>query len=352
MRLAPLLLAAAATLLTAPCLAAQVTLESTSGKTFTGTIVSDDGTSVEMEADGKRVKVPYDALTAVSQYRVQRAKAGEDGKSQLALAEWCLGKTLYEQARTHYRKALAADAAMADEINAKVVAARTTAATELLARAKTLQAAGDAKEARRILSLLVQELPLEDAATEAKQLLADDTTQRKANPLTRAAKPGAQGASSGKEPPLRDNGEPFSEATVKLFQPVLDSYQKLLDATQSGLTSGGSSAIKDFEKALQEADKIRKTADKLKPQAAGNEEVTEALARVDSKLEEAAVDVRVNLVDCYLMRTSYNQASDVVKAGLAEYPKNEALRQAMNRVTAAAADGIGGDWVIVGGGRR
>ena len=78
----------------------------------------------------------------------------------------------------------------------------------------------------------------------------------------------------------------------------------------------------------------------------------EALALVDTKLEEAVVDVRVNLVDCYLMRTSYNQASDVVKAGMADYPKNEALRQAMNRVTAAAADGIGGDWVIVGGGRR
>jgi len=63
------------------------------------------------------------------------------------------------------------------------------------------------------------------------------------------------------------------------------------------------------------------------------------------------VDVRINLVDCYLMRTSYNQASDVVKQGLVQYPKNEQLRQQMNRVTSASADGIGGDWVIVGGRR-
>ena len=49
----------------------------------------------------------------------------------------------------------AADATMAEEINAKVVVARKTAATELLARGKTLQASGNGKEARRVWSLLV-----------------------------------------------------------------------------------------------------------------------------------------------------------------------------------------------------
>lgn len=355
MRLASLLLAAAAALVSTPHLLAQVTLETNSGHSYTGTIIAEDGKSVEIESDdGSKVKLPYESLTPVSQYRLEKAKTGDDAKSQLALAEWCVPRALYEQARTHFRNALAADATMADEINAKVVVARKTAANELLARGKSLKAAGNVKEARRVWSLLVKELPLEDAAKEAQTLLAEDTTQRKQSALSAprpaAASSGRSGdAKSGGDVPLRNNGEPFSEATRKLFQPVIESYQKMLDDTQEGLAKGGSDGIKEFEKALKEGEKIRRTADGLKPQAAGNDEVTEALDRVDSKLEEASVDARINLVDCYLMRTSYNQASDVVREGLAVYPKNEQLRNAMNRVTAASADGIGGDWVI---GRR
>ena len=352
MRLGTLICAATAALaLLAARVPAQQSFETVGGNTYSGKVVSDDGTNVEIEtAGGAKVKVPFDALTPKTQYSLKRAKTGEDGKSQLALAEWCLSKTLYEEARTHYRKALAADATMADEINAKVVVARKTAANELLARAKGLMAT-DPKQARRILSQLVQELPLEDATGEARKLLAADTEQRKSDALARKpkTKPApAAGADAGQPAPTRASGEPFSEPVVKRFQDVIDSYHKMLDSTRDGLTEGGSGSVKEFEKALKEGDKIRKAVDKIRPDAKGDEELTEAVELADSKLEDADVDARLNIVDCYLMRTSYNQASDVVKEGLANYPKNEQLRQAMNRVTAAAADGIGGDWVIVG----
>ncbi|HVQ25020.1 MAG TPA: hypothetical protein VMV01_07580 [Planctomycetota bacterium] len=343
--------AAALALLTASA-SSQTTFDTVSGKSYSGKVLSDDGSTVEIEtAGGAKVKVPYDALTPKTQYQLKKARTGDDAKSQVALAEWCVTKTLYEEARTAFRKALAADATMADEINAKVVVARKTAADELLARGKSLKASGNLKESRRVLSLLVNELPLEEAATEARTLLADDATQRKQTSLS--AKPVAAakgGGAGGDDVPLRANGEPFSDATRKLFQPVIDSYRKMLDETQDGLRNGGSSGIKDFEQALKEGDKIRKTLEKVRPQGS-DEEIGEALTLADSKLEEADVDVRINLVDCYLMRTSYNQASDVVKQGLVQYPKNEQLRQQMNRVTSASADGIGGDWVIVGGRR-
>lgn len=354
MRIVALLCAVTAALaLAAPAATAQQTFETVSGKSYSGKVLADDGTTVEIEtAGGATVKVPYETLTPATQYRLKKARTGEDGKSQLELAEWCLGKTLYEEARTHYRKALAADASMADEINAKVVAARTTAAKELLARGKTLQSEGKPHEARRVWSTLVQELPLEPSADEAKKLLAEDTTQRKKQTMSHAAakpaKRAAGGAAVGADVPLRASGEPFSDATVKRFQPVIESYHKMLDATQEGLVEGGSGGIDKFEKALKEGEKIRKAADKVKADAGADEEVAEALALVDTKLEAAVVDARLNLVDSYMMRTSYNQASEVVREGLAEYPENQHLRQAMNRVTAAAAEGLGGDWVVVG----
>jgi hypothetical protein len=240
---------------------------------------------------------------------------------------------------------------MAEELNAKVVVARTKAATELLARAKSLQATKP-QESRRLLSMLVQELPLEEAAKEARAMLADDTSQRKKDTLARkpksAASEPAGGGAAGAGEATRASGEPFSDETRKKFEAAIEAYHKMLDATQEGLVKGDSAGIKEFEKALKEGEKIKKVADKVRAEGEPSEEVTEALALVDSKLEEAVVEARLNLVDNYMLRTSYNQAADVVKEGMAEYPKNEQLRQAMGRVTAAAADNGGGDWVIVG----
>ena len=349
MRMTRLLLAAtAAVLVAATSLAAQVTLETNSGSTYTGTIVSVDATSVEMTAEGQAIKLPLESLTQVSQYRVKSSQTPADAKSQCDLAEWCVDKTLYEEARNHFRKALAADASMSEAINAKVVVARKKAANELLARAKSLQATKPG-EARRLLSAIVQELPLEDAAKEARQLLAAETAARKARPLD--SDPKSKGGDGGEAPadaPKRDSGEPFSAETYKLFEPIIESYKKMLDATQEGLVKGDTSGLKEFESALKEGEKIRKANEKLRPQAKDNDEIAEAVARVDSKLEEADVDVRLNMVDSYLLRTSYNQAADVVKEGMAMYPKNESLRSAMGRVTAASSDNGGGDWVIVG----
>jgi hypothetical protein len=351
MRPARLLLPALVALfVSVPAVLAQDVLEVESGRTYEGKILSNDGTSVEIQTtDGATMKVPYEQLTAKTQYRLKLTETGEDARSQLALAEWCVDKILYDEAKTAFRKALAADALMEDEINARVVVARTTAANEVLARGKKLQAEGKHDEARRLLSALVQELPLEKASEEAAQLLATETTQRKeaalSRPKTRAA---SEPANDGAPAPMRADGEPFSEETRTRFASLVESYHKMLDANQDGLKKGESAGIKEFEKALKEGEKIRKQADKLRPDGASDAETAEALTLVDAKLEEAIVDVRINLVDSYLLRTSYNQAAEVVKLGLAEYPKNERLRRAMDQVTAATASSSGGGWGLIG----
>ena len=325
---------------------AQDVFETVSGNTYQGTVVSNDGTSVEITTtDGMTMKLPLASLTGMTQYRLKAGEA-KDAKSQLALAEWCMKEKVYEGAKASFRRALELDPAMVEDIKAKVVVARKTAADELLARAKALQAEGKNQEARQTLSLIVQELPLEDAAKEAAKLLAEETTARKASALSRTAKP-SKDAPSGTNA-VRADGQPFSPETVALFQPIIDSYHKMLDATQAGLAKSGTSGTKEYEKAISEGEKIRKEAAKLKPQGASNPEIAEALELVDSKLEEALVDARVNLANDYMMRTSYNNASDVVNKGLSEYPKNPRLLSARAQVVASSSSNGGGDWVIGG----
>lgn len=350
MRFTPVLFVAATLLgLLVPGARAQETIETNSGSTYQGTVVSNDGTSVEIKTtDGKTMKLPYESLTPMTQYRLQRAAAPVDGPGQLALAEWCVEKKVYDMAKVHYRKAAEVAPEMMDQIKASVVVARKTAADELLARAKTLQAAGKPQEARESLSLIVQELPLEDAAKEASRMLADETTQRKDSALKRPAKAKAAKGADDRPIPPRENGEAFSDAAVALFQPLIDSYRKMLDYTQEGLAESGSSGTKEYEKALKEGEKIRKAADKLRPQGATDPEIAEALALADSKLEEAIVDARINLVHDYLLRSSYNDASETVNKGLADYPKNARLLSTRSEVASAAAENSGGDWVIGG----
>ncbi|MBM3984691.1 MAG: hypothetical protein FJ296_03205, partial [Planctomycetes bacterium] len=338
MTLARLLrVAAVALAVCLPCASAQEqeVLETQSGAKYAGKILSDDGKAVEIEmAGGATMKLNYPVLTPRSVYRLQVLRTGPTAHDQLALAEWCIPMKLYEEARVHYRKAIALDPDMKldEAVNASVAKARTAAANELLERGKGLQASSQKQEARRVLSLLVQELPEEPAAQEAATLLASETTQRKQDALSRKL---AKLPEPGPDAPRRADGEPFSDETRLLFLPVIEAYHKMLDATHDGLVKGGSGGIKELEQALREGEKIRKEADKIKAKEANSAEVAEALVLVDEKLEEAVVDARINIVDNYLLRNSYNQAGDVVREGLASYPQNPRLRQAMDRVTAA-----------------
>ena len=129
MKLRRLVLAATTLLaLSGPLARAQDVLETTSGSTYEGKITANDGTSVEIETTaGARMKLPYGQLTPKTQYRLKVAITPTDAKSLVELADWCVATTLYDEARVNFRKALAADALMADEINAHIVKARTTA---------------------------------------------------------------------------------------------------------------------------------------------------------------------------------------------------------------------------------
>jgi hypothetical protein len=331
--------------LAVPCARAQDTLETESGNTYQGKVISNDGTAVEITTtDGATMRIPYAQLTPQTQYRLKLPQAGDDGTKILELADWCVDKRLYKEARTEYRRALKVAPTMEEEINKQFTAARTTAANELLARGKRLQSEKKPVEAREVLSVLVRELPLEPASKEATQLLAAETTQRKQDALSRAPAP-APDAADGADVPPRASGEPFSDATKQLFHSVIDSYHQMLDNTQQGLEKGGSNGISEFEKAIKEGDKIRSTLDGLRPKGANDAEITEALQLADSKVEEAIVDARLDLADAYMLRTSYNQAAEAVRKGLAQYPQNERLRLAMNRVTAASSDDDYG-WVL------
>ena len=331
-------------------------LETNSGKTYQGTILGDDGSQLEFRTtDGMTLKLPHDSLTLMTRYRLRRDATPDDADAQFELARWCVDQTLYEEARRHYKAALAKDPSLEERVKAQVDAARAQAGAELLARAKALQADGRDAEARAVLGTIVKELPQRHEAQEAAKLLAEDAHERKQSALSPAPSTGDTAADGSRA--KRPDGSDFSDATRTLFARVIEHYHDMLDHTRDGLLeSSQSRSIDLYEKALKDGERAGKEADKLRPHQAQSpeqqQEVLDALVIVDQNLQSAEVEARLHLADAYMMRKSYNDAARVIDTGLAAYPDDQELRAAKQRVTAAASDGLfgDGDIVIVGRG--
>ncbi len=317
-------------------------LETKSGNTLKGRVLESDDKTVEFEtSDGATMTLQVDALVPLSQYRLRKAAVPtDDAAGLLALAEWCVTQTLYTQARANYRAALEAGPAMADKINASLMKARTTASKEVLARAKQLQEDGKVGEARSLLTQLVQELPLEPASEEAARMLAAEKTQRQQKAEVVDDRDPSDGT---------DAGQRFSDEAHAMFEKSIASYKRALDDNHDGLTDKGTGAIKKFEQGLSELDKARKETKAAVDRGAHQPpDQDAALKEIDLKIGELDTDLRLNLCNSYIMRSSYNQAADVVNAGLANDPQNKRLLDARDRVAQANSNGDNG-WFI---GRR
>ena len=313
-------------------------LETKSGNALKGRVLEDDGTTVKFETTaGATMSLKYEALVPMSQYRLRRAKLEPgDAASLLALAEWCVDETLYTQARANYRSALDAGPTMADRINKSLKKARTQASKEVLARAKRLQKEGKDGEARSLLTQLVQELPLEPASEEAAKMLGEEKTQRHE----------AAAVVADRDPSDGDDGSRrFSDEAYTMFDKTITAYKKALDDNHEGLTDKGTGAIKKFEKGLKELEKARKeTKTAVDRGAQQPPDLDAALHEIDVKVGELDTDLRLNLCNSYIMRSSYNQAADVVNAGIAMDPQNKRLLDARNRVAMANSNSDIGWW--------
>jgi hypothetical protein len=323
---------------------AQDRLELLTGKTYSGKILSDDGTTVEIKTSaGTTLKLPYARLTPTSQYRLMRKRTTDDVDSQLDLADWCVDQVLYEEARRHFDAALAADPERAERVNTRLDAAHTKAGREAITRAKALMADGRDAQARGILGRIIQQLPLEPAAKEAAALLEGDKGRRKAEFIT----PEVSDANADVDPragkhATRANGKPYSNRVRKLMGPVIQQYYNIIDRTLEGIvTNSRTNSIELFRGAIKAGPMAIQAVEELKARAEKEEEIAEAVGLAKLKIEEAVVSARVHLAQTLLIGDAIDDAAEVVHGGLTDYPENVRLQELEKRVAAAKASGHG-----------
>lgn len=349
---AALLLTGALTVVLSEPTLAQDRVETVTGRTYDGKVISDDGKTVEITTtSGTTLKLPYERLTPKSLYRLMRKRTADDVDAQLDLADWCVDNVLYEEARRHFDAALAADPQRSDEVNARLDAARTKAGAEAIARAKGLLADGRDKDARELLCKILEQLPREPVAEEAAALLEEGATKQKQEML------GLDLLEANKNVDPREgrhakraDGTAYSNRARQLMRPTVERYYRIIDlTTEAQVTNSQVNAIQLLTGAITEGPKLIAEAEAMRKRAETDPEIMEAIQLTRLKAEEAVVDACVKLAQIYLVKQEPESAAKVVDAQIRVYPDNVQLAHIKARINTAIASGDGA--VILGRGR-
>ncbi|MFT7620641.1 MAG: tetratricopeptide (TPR) repeat protein [Planctomycetota bacterium] len=301
------------------------------GKALTGTLHSDDGTTIRFTERkvGKIVTYAYNELHPRTVYRLMKTRTSKtDASGQLRVAAYALDHELFDQARRHYRLALKADAKLGNKIEGDLQALRQRAGVKVLNWSRKHMDSGDVLKAERYLGLLLEKYPNTEVATEAslllEQLAVRAMAAREKKTEERAAAKSARAESAAKKK---------LEAGKKHYFKAHKLNLKGLQSTKSHSQAKNyfSQSIREFTKARAVLTKVSKDVDPDSPLGA-------LIKSYFKTLTEETVEVQLHLASEYFYRGSLKNAREVTLEARALDPKNREVKRMLARLELAAND--------------
>ena len=294
------------------------------GKVITGDAIGYDevGKVVTFRlSNGQEVKYELAQLDQRSVYQVTRSRVPNDnGKAQLTIGNYARDIGLYAHSARHYRNAVQADPSLKPEVDAEVQKLKQLAAPFCLDNARKAQERGDWKDAEHWVSILLEKMPDQPQAAEAKALLDEHYTR------TRAAQ---------QEKALKNAPDLQKElATGKKY------YDSMVEKTKDGLTqdSAGTKAINQWQSGIKDGERALKELDKAEKKFT-DAATRETLAGYRTIVNDQIIELHMHLASQYMVRTSYNKAAGEVNQALAIDPQNERALAMRSRIENEANDG-------------
>lgn len=289
----------------------------------------DEATQVlSFRVDGGEVrKLHLDELDGRSVYQVTRSSVPEDnGPGQLELANYARDIGLYAHSARHYRYAAAADPSLRQEVDVQLAEARSLAARWAMDNAKEAADEGDLREAEKWLTALIDKLPDEPLAGEARRILDGHYEKIRADQEAEveAAKPGL----------LQKD-----LATAKKH------YDSMRERNKKALTGGGSSGqrMRDWENAAESGERALRELDK-RAKGYDDPETLATLEKYRGIVIDEIIQIRMSMASYYSTQSSYKKAADEVNRALALDPKNGDALAMRARVEENASRGGEGWW--------
>jgi tetratricopeptide (TPR) repeat protein len=310
-------------LLAAP-LTAQETIKLKNGERVTGRATAYDSDKQVLsfrKADGKDVQFTNDQLDLRSLYLVYASVIPEDnGKGQLQLANVARDAGLYKHAVRRYGIAEKADPSLKAEIDGELATLRRSAAQFCLQNAKSAQTAGKDRDMEKWCAILLDKLPAEPEAAEARTMLD----------LSYAA------ARNAKDDELEAKHKDLLQKDLKDGK---RRYDRMIERTKEGLTAASSGQAKDhWEGAISDGEFVLDELDRIAKDYKDDAAVQEGVVKYRKLTTEQMVDVYMHLASYHSTRTSYDNALKSANAALALDPKSGVALAQRARIEAAVAD--------------
>lgn len=289
------------------------------GQLLAGTLVADDGSSVEFAfetAEGVRgtTRVAYADIhpESVAELMLTRADEGDSG-ALIDIAEYAAAEGLYEIARIHYLAAADRDPAVRSIAEQRLQALADEVANAELTRGRGAVAAGDDGVARRILRRVQREFagtPAADRAAAEIAAIDERAAERK-----------------------------LDAAREKRLEPIRGLLAEAGKMTDAGLRRAHepSQAIRSYMGARSKADAARKRlpAARSAGEKSDDAELLGALDDLAARLDEQDVDNETHLATAYLDKGDFTRARQAANSVLVIDPRNREALSLLTQIRAA-----------------
>jgi tetratricopeptide (TPR) repeat protein len=276
--------------------------------------------------DGRDQAYRMDDLNARSVYLVNASLIPkDDAKAQLLAANFARDAGLYAHAARRYGEAAKLDPSLKATVDAEMTKLRRSAAELCAANARAAAAKGEYSEAEKWCKTLIEKLPNEPEAAEAKTALDNYYTQTREKKMAAAD----QKADAALQKDVEKGKQRYSQMVEKSKQ----ALQANSNSQAEGLFRG---ALADGNAVMRMIDDIEKkyTDPKVKEQASGYRNV----------VTQQMVEVHLNIASQLATRSDYQGAQKEVNQALALDPKNETAISMRARIEDYSSRGIGWGW--------
>jgi len=310
-----------------PVSAAKITLKD--GKTLDCKVTGYDSATKTLQVrlqDGRAMQYTMDELDARSVYLVNASLIPKnDAKAQLLTANFARDAGLYAHAVRRYKDAAKLDPSLQGTVDAEMGKLRRAAAEWCAATARAAAGKGNFKEAEKWAKVLIEKLPGEPEAAQAKSALDQYYAQNR-------------------EKKMAEADAKASAALQKDIEQGKKRYQQMVDKSKQALQAGSNSeatglyrgALADGKAVLKEIDEIEKKYDDpaIKEQAASYRQV----------VTDQIIEVHLNMASQLATQSDYRGAQQAVNQALALDPKNEAALSMRVRIEDYSSRGLGWGW--------
>jgi hypothetical protein len=307
--------------------ASAATLKLKDGSTVTGKALRYDSPTQTLyfHTDaGKDVQYTLAELDSRSVYLINASLVPkDDAKKQLQVANFARDIGLYAHAVRRYGETLKTDPSLKDTVDAEMAKLKRMAAETCKKNAQAAAGKGDMREAEKWLTILIDKLPDEPEAAEARTALDDYYAKNRAKKIA-------------------DADAKSSDALKKDLENGKARYQKMVEKCTQALqtkASGASenllrSAISDGQWLLKEIDNIQKKHDVA--------QVRENADRYRGIVTDQMIEAYLHIASQKTVQSDYKGALNVVNEALALDPKNQEALSARARIEDYSSRGIRG----------